>query len=152
MPAAFHTYPQYIQKVANATAKANSGTPAYRVILLTSYTYANTHATLADVLAAGTEVATGGGYTTGGFSGGLALASPSMTTSAFVFTFTSASPSWSTATISAAHAVFFDAQSSASNATAFPIAHWDFGGTFASTSGTFALTVNASGIWTVTGS
>lgn len=152
MPAVFHTYPQYVQKVANATAKANSGTPAYRVILLTSYTYANTHATLADVLAAGTEVATGGGYTTGGYTGGSALTSASMTTSGFVFTFTSASPSWAASTITASHAVFFDAQGAASNATAFPIAHWDFGGSFASTSGTFALTVNASGIWTVTGS
>lgn len=139
-----HVYPQAQQKLL--TKSMNLATDALKVMLLASYTYANTHATMTDVLAAGTE-ASGTGYTTGG----QALASVTVSTSSSVTTFTSANPSWATSTITAAYAVFYDAQGG-TNSTNFPVAYWDLGGSQVSNAGTFALTVNGSGIVTFTAS
>jgi hypothetical protein len=129
-----------------ATKAVNLSTDALKVMLLASYTPANTHVTMTDVLAAGTE-ATGTAYT----AGGLALTSVSLTTSAAVTTLTCANPSWAASTITAAYAVFYDS-SGGTNATNFPIVYWDFGGSQSSSNGTFTLTINASGLYQVTSS
>jgi hypothetical protein len=119
-----HAYPQIQQKLA--TKAVNLSTDALKVMLLASYTPANT-------------------------AGGLALTSVTFTTSAAVSTLTCANPSWAASTITAAYAVFYDS-SGGTNATNFPIVYWDFGGNQSSSNGTFTLTINASGLYQVTSS
>lgn len=117
-----------------------------KVMLLSAYTYANTHATMADVLGAGTE-ATGTAYV----AGGQALTGVTLSSSGLVTTLTCTSPSWSSSTITAAFAVFYDAQGG-TNATNYPICYWDFGGNQSSSNGAYTLTINASGLVTLTAS
>jgi hypothetical protein len=139
-----HVYPQFDQK---ALSKAvNAATDSLKVMLLSAYTFANTHATIADVLGAGTE-ASGTGYT----AGGQALTGVACTTSGLVTTLTAANPAWASSTITASYAVFYDAQGG-TNATNYPFCYWDFGGAQSSSAGTFTLTVNGSGLVTWTAS
>lgn len=138
------TFPQFQQKAG--TKLVNVSTDALKVMLLSAYTFANTHATMTDVLAAGTEV-TGTGYT----AGGQALTGVTLTTTGTVTTLTAANPSWGASTITAAFAVFYDAQGG-TNATSYPFCYWDFGGAQSSSAGAFTLTVNGSGLYTVTSS
>lgn len=139
-----HAYPQTQQKLGTKTLNLSSD--SLKVMLLSAYTFANTHATMADVLAAGTEV-TGTGYT----AGGQALSSVTFATSGTVTTLDSADPSWGASTITASFAVFYDA-AGGTNSTNIPICYWDFGGAQSSSSGSFTLTLNASGLYTVTSS
>lgn len=139
-----HAYPQFQQKAG--TKAANLATDSLKVMLLSAYTFAATHATMTDVKAAGTE-ATGTGYT----AGGVALSSVTFTTSGTVTTLTAANPSWAASTITAAYAVFYDAQGG-TDATNYPICYWDFGGSQSSSAGTFTLTVSGSGLYQVTSS
>lgn len=140
-----HAYPQFQQKALTKTV--NVSTDALKVMLLSAYTFANTHATMADVVAAGTE-ATGTGYT----AGGQALTSVTLSTpTGTVTTLTCANPSWTTSTITAAFAVFYDA-AGGTNATNYPICYWDFGGSQSSSAGTYTLTISGSGLYTVTSS
>lgn len=139
-----HVYPKFQESAVKKGV--NISTDSLKVMLLSAYTFANTHATITDVKAAGTE-ATGTGYT----AGGQALSSVTVATSGTVTTFDAADPSWSSSSVSAAYAVFYDAQGG-TDATNIPIAYWDFGGTQTSASGTFTLTINASGIATLTAS
>lgn len=119
-------------------------------MLLSAYTVGSTQDSaqfVSDVLAVGTE-ASGTGYTTGG----VALSSPTFTASGHVYTFTTATnPSWSSSTISAAYALFYDS-TPGTNSTNPVICYWDFGGTSSSSSGTYTLTISGSGILTITGS
>lgn len=124
----------------------NLSTDTLKVMLLSAYTYADTHSTIADVLGAGTE-ATGTGYT----AGGQTLTGVTVTSNAKVTTVTCTSPSWAASTITAAFAVFYDAQGG-TNATNYPICYWDFGGNQSSSSGAYTLTINASGLVTFTAS
>lgn len=139
-----HAYPQLQQKLA--TKSANLSTDSLKVMLFSAYTFANTHATLTDVKAAGTE-ASGTGYT----AGGQALTSVNLTTSGTTTTLTCANPTWPTSTITAAFAVFYDA-SGGTDATNLPIVYWDLGGSQSSSSGSFTLTINGSGLYQVTSS
>lgn len=139
-----HAYPQFQQKLGTKTV--NLSTDSLKVMLLSAYTFANTHATITDVLGAGTE-ATGTAYS----AGGQALTSVTLSTSGTVTTLTAANPSWAASSISAAFAVFYDAQGG-TNATNFPFCYWDLGGTLTSSAGAFTLTVNGSGLYAVTSS
>ena len=139
-----HAYPQAQQKMGTKTLNLSSD--SLKVMLLSAYTFANTHATMADVLAAGTEV-TGTGYT----AGGQALTSVTFTTSGTVTTLTCASPAWSSSTITASYAVFYDA-AGGTNATNIPLCYWDFGGAQSSSAGTFTLTVAGGGLVATTSS
>lgn len=139
-----HTYPQVQQKMG--TKAVNLSADSLKVMLLTAYTFANTHATMADVLGAGTE-ASGTGYT----AGGQALTGVTFTTSGTTTTLTCANPSWSASTITAAFAVFYDA-AGGTNATNYPFCYWDFGGSSSSSAGAFTLTVNGSGLYQITSS
>ena len=137
-----HFYPKTQEALAKAAA--NLSTDSLKVMLLSAYTFSNTHATMADVLAAGTE-ATGTGYT----AGGQALASVTLSTTGNVTTLDCADPSWAASTITAAYAVFYDA-AGGTDATNLPICYWDLGGSQSSTDGAFTLTINASGLTTAT--
>lgn len=148
-----HVFPQWDQK---ALSKAvNVGSDTIKCMLLSAYTFANTHATMADVLAAGTELATGNGYT----AGGITVSGVSLSTSGLVTTLTATSPVLTVpqgGSLAFAYVVFFDAQGG-SNATNFPICYWDLGGTvtFNDTGAgaeTVTLTINGSGLatWTTT--
>ena len=88
-----------------ATKLANVSADALKVMLLSAYTPGqNTHQFLSDVLAAGTEVANGNGYTTGG----QALANLTLTQAGTVVTLSCDNPTWSPRTNTAAYAVFCD--------------------------------------------
>ncbi|MGZ4621450.1 MAG: hypothetical protein ACXVGF_04825 [Blastococcus sp.] len=139
-----HAYPQFQQKLATKTV--NLSTDSLKVLLLSAYTYANTHATMADVLGAGTEV-TGTGYT----AGGQALTSVTLVTSGTTTTLDAADPAWASSTITASFAVFYDAQGGTS-ATNYPICYWDLGGAQSSSGTTFTLSLNASGLYQVSSS
>lgn len=139
-----HAFPQAVQKLA--TKSLNLSSDSLKAMLLASYTAASSHATMADVLGAGTE-ATGTGYT----SGGQALASVSLSTTGSVTTLTCSNPTWTSSTITAAYAVFYDA-AGGTNSTNIPLVYWDLGGSQASAAGTFTLGISATGLltWTST--
>lgn len=139
-----HEYPQFDLKALNAAVNVSSD--SFKVMLFNSYTYANTQTTMTAVKAAGTE-ASGAGYT----AGGVALTSVTASLSGFVVTLSCGNPSWTTSTITATDAVFYDAQGG-TDATNIPLVHWAFGATVATTAGTFLLTINGSGLKTSTGS
>lgn len=143
-----HTY----TKLATTLSKklANLETDALKVALLSSYTITTSQDTAqfyADVVTAGVGVETSGtGYT----AGGQALTSVSGSVSAHVYTLTCANPVWTTSTISASHALFYDS-TPGSAATNPVILFWDFGGTVSSTAASFTLTISGSGLLTLTG-
>lgn len=139
-----HVYPEAQQSLASKALNLSSD--SLKVLLMASYTFATSHATMTAVKAAGTE-ASGTGYT----AGGVALTGVSLSTSGEVTTLTCTSPSWGSSTITAAYAVFYDAQGG-TDATNVPLVYWDFGGSQSSTAGTFTLTINASGLLTFTAS
>lgn len=85
---------------------------------------------------------TGTGYT----AGGATLSGVTWTTAGDVATFTAGNPSWSTATFTANQAIFYDSTASTYQLICF----WDFGGAVTVTGSTFTLTVNGSGLATVT--
>lgn len=89
---------------------------------------------------------TGTGYT----AGGVAVVSPTFTAGGSnnsIATFTSAtSPSWTSASFTANQAVLYQSSASTNQLVAF----WDFGGALTVTTGTFTLTINASGLMTAT--
>ncbi|QHB38177.1 hypothetical protein SEA_VOLT_61 [Gordonia phage Volt] len=90
---------------------------------------------------------TGTGYT----AGGATVASPtfSYNTSTNVWMFDGADVTWSSSTITANYAVFYDS-TPATDATRPLICYWDFGGAQSSSSGNFTLSFSASGIVTAT--
>lgn len=137
-----HFFPK--TQEALAKGEANLSTDSLKVMLLSTYTFSNTHATMADVKAAGTE-ATGTAYT----AGGQALTSVTVATSGSVTTLDCADPSWAASTITAAYAVFYDA-AGGTDAANLPICYWDLGGSQSSSDGAFTLTINASGLATLT--
>lgn len=131
-------------KFGNATFSklANLASDTLKVALLTAYTPAvDTHEFWSDVLGAGTEVASGGGYTTGGLS----LTSVTLTNSGHAAVLSCANPSWGVS-LTASFAVFYDSTPGTS-ATDPVFVYWDFGGS-QTLSG---LTISGSGLLTATG-
>lgn len=125
---------------------------ALKVLLLSSYTIGGTQDSAQFVnqvvtAGVGVEVAAGGGYATGG----LALSGVTFTKSGHVYTLDFNDPLWTpNTTITASHAVFYDS-TPGSYATDPLIAFWDFGGSQASSSADFKLTVDVTGLLTMTG-
>ena len=79
------------------------------------------------------------------------LQSQQYTQANLVDTLTCANPSWAGATFSDTYAFFYDeTDSSGTDATRPLIAIWDFGGTFAVTSGVFTLQIAGTGLVTWT--
>ena len=103
--------------------------------------YDNTHVfTATDNVYTATNEVTGTGYT----AGGAALASKTVTQAATT-KFDAADTSWTTATITAYHAVIYDD----THATNDLICSIDFGGAQTSTAGTFTIQWHADGIITL---
>lgn len=120
-------------------------TDTIKVMLCTS-SYApnqSTHKYKSDI----TNESSGTGYT----AGGAILASKTVGTSGLVFTFDAADVTWSSSTITARYAVFYD-DTPATAATKPLICYWDFGQDEVSSSGNFTLTISGSGIFTITAS
>lgn len=93
------------------------------------------------------EVANGNGYTTGGAV--LANKTLSVNTSTKVTKLSGDAVSWSNSTITARYAVIYDSTpgSAASNPL---LGYVDFGADFSSNNGTFQVTWDAAGIFTIT--
>lgn len=143
-----HVYTKFALSLA--TKKVDLTADTLKVMLLSAYTVGSTQDTaqfVSDVLAVATE-ASGTGYT----AGGVTIASPSFTETGHVYALDSATdPSWASSTITAAFALLYDS-TPGSNATNPVIAYIDFGGNVSTSGGTFTITLNASGILTLTGS
>jgi hypothetical protein len=120
-----------------------------KVGLMATYTpgtIEDTAVYVTDFLATGTEVSTSGtGYAR------KSLSSVTYTESGHVYTLTCANPAWSAATFSAESAFFYDSAGGSDGADLL-ICYWDFGGADSVTGATFTLTINGSGLLTVTGS
>jgi hypothetical protein len=117
----------------------------------TAYTWNSTsqgHTHVSDFLGGSgagslTEVSTSGtGYTR------QALTSVTLTTvSSLVTVLTCANPTWSSATLSATYALFYD-NTGGSDSARQVLGYWDFGSTQTVTSAPFVLTVNSVGLFT----
>lgn len=91
---------------------------------------------------------TGTGYTAGGATvTGLSFTAGGANNSVATWT-TGTNPDWTGASFTANQAIFYES----SAATYQLICFWDFGGAVTVTSGTFTLSVNASGLLTATAS
>ena len=115
---------------------------------LTTSTYAvdqDTHDYFSDV----TNEVVGTGYTAGGAT--LANDTITYTTGTNVWKYDADDTSWTTATITARFAVVYDS-TPATDATRPLICYQNFGADVVSTAGTFLITWNASGIFTITAS
>lgn len=93
-----------------------------------------------------TNEVSGTGYT----AGGVALASKTVTYSSGTntLTFDAADTSWTSSTLTARYAVIYDSTGTAS--TSPLIAYVDFGADVSSSAGTFQITWDAAGIFTIT--
>lgn len=140
-----HVYTMLTKSLVDKVADLDSD--ALKCMLFSSYTPAqDTHQFMTAIKAAGTE-ASGTGYS----AGGMALTTVTLTKSGHVYTLDCDDVVWTTSTISASHAVFYDSTPGA-DATNPGICYWDLGGTQTSSAASFTLTINASGLVTFTAS
>jgi hypothetical protein len=93
-----------------------------------------------------TNEVSGTGYTAGGAT--LASKTVNYDTASNTLTLDAADVSWSSSTITARYAVFY--VSTGTDSTSPLICYWDFGADVTTTSGTFLLTLSASGLVTLT--
>jgi hypothetical protein len=116
-----------------------------RVALCTSSYTPNqdTHRYFSDI----TNEVSGTGYTAGGQA--LANKTVGYTTGTNTLKLDADDPVWTTSTITARYAVFYD-RTPATDATRPLLCYWDFGADFSSVAGSFTLTIAASGIITAT--
>ena len=150
MPAgAFKVYGSAAEAIAKGTIDLDTNT--FRMVLVTATHTPNqaTHSTWADMSA---DEAVGTGYTASG-----KLLTCTVNRSALVVTFDCDDQSWAASTITAKYAVIVkdaDANGTIASTDAF-LAYCDLetgGGSLSTTAGTFAITINASGVFTVTAS
>ncbi len=145
-----HSYTKFADSLGQKLVDMDSDT--FKVMLLSAYTVGTTQDTakfVADVTGVATETS-GTGYS----AGGATLATVSWSASGHVYTWDfSVDPSWNASggSLAAAYALFYDS-TPGSAATNPVVCYWDFGGTVTATNATFTLTLNASGVLTVTGS
>ncbi len=111
------------------------------MLTTSSHTISQAHGIKSDIT---NEVASGGGYTTGGAT----LASKTLSVSSLVSTFDADDVAWTSATFACAEAHIYDD----SRATPVKplISYVDFGGTQTVTAATLTLIWDASGIFTIT--
>lgn len=119
------------------TGAIDFDTDTFKVLLVTSSYSPNkdTHTKRSDVT---NEVANGNGYTTGGAAATVTVTSDTANDRIDV---SLGAASWSTATITAAAAVYYKSRGGASSADEL-VAYIDFGGNIVSTNGTFSLTAS----------
>lgn len=94
-----------------------------------------------------TNEVTGTGYTAGGAT--LTTVTATYDAATNTFTLDSADVTWANSTITARYAVFYDS-TPATDAARPLIAYWDFGADVSSSGGPFTLTLDATGIASVT--
>ena len=125
-----------------ANKEIDWGTDTIKVMLTTSSYTPNqaTHQYKSSV----TNEVSGTGYT----AGGATLGSKTEAISAHVKTFDAADTSWTTSTITARYAVVYD--STGTDATSPLICYIDFGADVVSTAGTFSITWDSAGIFSIT--
>lgn len=124
-------------------ANINWPTDTFKIMLLTSTaTPAATWAKRSDV----TNEVSGTGYTAGGNTLGTGVVTASGTTQQY--SITGGSTAWTTATITARYAVIYKSRGGASTADELVVIY-DFTADKTSTAGTFTLTFNASGAFTI---
>jgi hypothetical protein len=127
-------------------------TNTWRMVLVTASYTPNQSTDAAWSTISANEVANGGGYTTHG-----KLLTVTSTRSGLVVTFDCDDQSWTSSTITAKYAVIVR-DADANNALAgtdIPLCYVNLetgGGSVSTTAGTFAITINASGVFTVTAS
>jgi len=146
---AFKVYGAALEAISKNTVDLDSNT--FRMILVTSTHTPNqaTHSTYADVSA--NEVV-GTGYTSSG-----KLLTATVTRSSLVVTFDVDDQSWTSSTITAKYAVIVkdaDANGTLASTDAL-LCYCDLetgGGSISTTAGTFTVTINASGVFTLTAS
>lgn len=141
-----HTYTKLAKSLVDKIADLDSDT--LKVALFSAYTVGSTQDTaqfFVDITGVGTE-SSGTGYT----AGGQALTSVTYTASGHVYTLTCANPVWTTSTITASYAVFYDSTPGTAGTNPL-ICYWDLGGAQSSTAASFTLTIAGTGILTVTG-
>jgi len=126
-----------------ANKEVDWGTDTIKVMLCTS-TYVPSQ-TAHQYKSSVTNEVTGTGYT----AGGATLASKTEAIAGQVKTFDAADTTWSTSTITARYAVIYDAQT-AVDATSPLLAYVDFGADVVSSAGTFTITWDAAGLFSVT--
>jgi hypothetical protein len=125
----------------DGTAVNDWDTDTQKIALLTGYTAnQDTHDFFDDV--SGTEI-TGTGYTAGGAT--LASKTATYDTASDQIRLDAADPSWTTSTLSATDAVIYKSTGTAS--TSPLLVGIDFGGTVATTAGTFAITFDSLGVF-----
>ena len=150
MPAgSWKVYGAAAEAIAKGTVDLDSNT--FRMALVTASHTPNqsTHSTWADVSA---NEATGTGYTSSG-----KLLTCTVNRSALVVTFDCDDQSWAASTITAKYAIIVkdaDANGALASTDAL-VAFCDLetgGGSLSTTAGAFAITINASGVFTLTAS
>lgn len=123
--------------------EVNLGADVLKVMMCTSTYVPNqdTHRYKSSV----TNEITGTGYT----AGGVTLTTPTITydTATNTVKFTCDNPAWTTSTLTARFAVFYDS-TPATDATRPLLCYWDFGADVSSTAATFTLTIAAAGLLT----
>ena len=136
-----------IAKGKISTKPINFGSDTFKVALTTS-----TQAIAATFVGTSTdcrysdltnEVASGGGYTTGGAT----LGSVTWTQATATWTFDAADTSWTSSTITAKYAICYD--NTLANKDLCWFFELDTGGSVSTTNGTLLITWNASGIFTL---
>jgi hypothetical protein len=145
----FKVYGAAAEAIAKNTVDLDSNT--FRMVLVTSgYTpNQNTHSTWADASA---NEASGTGYTSSG-----KLLTCTVNRTNLVVTFDCDDQTWTTATITAKYAIIVkdaDANGTIASTDAL-LAYCDLetgGGSVSSTASSFAITINASGVFTITAS
>lgn len=138
-------YPKMFE--AAFTEELQLTTDTIKVMLCTSASNAYSARTTVKYKADVTNEVTGTGYTAGGLT--LSGTRVSSTTGSVYTLDFSTDPVWTTSTITARYAVFYD-DTPASNKPL--LCWWDFGQDEISSSGNFTLTLSASGILTLTAS
>lgn len=142
-------YPQFmLRQMGNNGTVVDLDADTLKLMLMNA-----TYAALSDATKRGhefysdvsTNEVTGTGYVAKGYT----LANKTSAQATGVYTFdNTVDPSWAMATITASGAIVF--KDTGTTTTSPLIAYLDFGGSVSSTAGTFTVTLNASGIFTVT--
>lgn len=121
----------------------NWSSDTIKVMLCTS-TYTPNKATHQYKSSVTNEVASGGGYTTGGIT----LSSKTIGTTSSVTKLAASNVSWTTSTITARYAIVY--KSTGTDSTSPLIRYGDFGSSVSSAGGNFDINWNAAGVWTQT--
>jgi len=121
-----------------AKAAVNFSTDTFKAILVTAVPSESDLDTFINRSSIATEHAATGGYTAGGFAVTASVGAVDTTNNRIAVTYTCASPTYSSATLSAVGCIIY--KSTGSSATDKLLHFVDFGGTVTSTAGNYTVT------------